>query len=843
MNRVAMWAILAVLAAVPVPLASVDDPWRALSAAILAGGAALFFAARAAKRVPITVPHAAIAGAAFLAIAAMQLLPIEVGNGDATGLLFDGESRSSPSVVPARTLARLGEVAALLALFVVVAIVLHETRRRRIFALALVGIATVFASHGLAVAAGWFDVPWTGQDPSVVSSTFFNRNHLAGLLAVAILTGLGRLLSRAHGNRPRPVERLFLAAALVVCGIALVGTGSRGGVVATTCGAFAFVIAGAPKPRRAILLAVGVIVASIAASLAPDSFVDRVTAIDDELATAGRRPDIWLGAWNAFLAFPLFGSGLGTFGDVSVGWQSATVPGHVEHAHCDPLQIAVECGLFGFAIAALAFALWLREALRAIRTTPAAHRLPIAGAMAAVVAVVVHSLVEFDLQIPANATWVAAIAGLAVAGGRGISVRPPILWIVAAALALAAADQSARALGSHPGTGQAELDAGWSLAKGDDRPVDWNRVESLARNGLARNPLAATGHALLGAALQARHDDEARAAIERSLALVNAHERPRFRLASATSACTSGDFATAAALTRSVLIGSPELRRTAIEQVYAALPSVDALASVLPRDDAATWRDLGALLLERGEFADREAALAIARGESARLDSLLTIDDGTRLCAAEVVASKTGDGMCVIDVDTTFVVARGVAPASVAIRIRGDTAVFARSFAPGDGKRNDQFVLDTTTPPGVYAIELVLGGTKFPFPLDAVTVEPRVVELAVGRTVPAVEFAWSTGDPALRARDGAGVPLREGDALWSAIAMPAAGCEIAVVGVAVDAVRPSLDGTPLVLAGGSRRLARFRLPAGANPRRLELRGAPGQVPAIESLFVSETVRR
>lgn len=866
MNAIAPWLVLALLAAMPIPLASVEPGWRATWTAAFAVLGIAVFIARWQLRRELVVPRSALAACALLAVAAVQLLPIEVANGEASGLLFDAPTRTALSVVPARTSARLGELIAMLALFCVTAIVLHDVRRRRHFALGLVAIATGFACHGLLVVAEWLPAPWPGQDRSVVASTFYNRNHFAGLLAIAILVGLGRLLASGRERRSSLPERLGLTAGLVVCTTALVGSGSRGGVAATACGALVLVLVGTPRARRLRWLALAIVVIGVVASLAPGAFVDRVNRIDEELASAGRRPDIWLGAWRAFLAFPWFGSGLGTFGDVSVAWQSPSVPGHVEHAHCDPLQLAVECGVLGFVAGTSLLVHWLRAALRGLEATPRGRRLPIAGAIAAVLAVALHSVVEFDLQIPADLAWVTVAAGLAVAGGPGIALRAPIVWSVVALLAWVAGDQTLRACAAfraesaarsgpletallrwedahalHGGAGEAALAAGWRLAQERGDTIDWHQVERFAREAVARNPLAPSAHALLALALQAEGAAGALLHIERSLALVNAHERPRARLDRAVGACALGDTVTGAALLREVLRSAPKLRRVAIERVYAALPSVEAMRALVPGEDSSAWYELARLLLERGEFADRELALDVAR-PGRRGDALLTIDDGARLLSAEV-SSNHAEGAHVVQVDARFGVARGVPPASIAYRIRGESAVLAKSFAPTEGSRRDRFVLDSTLPPGIYSVELVLGGTAVPYPLDVVRVAPRLLELAVGRTLAATELFWSTGDPGQRSRDGAAVPLRESDVLWSTIVVPSLGCEIAVVGSRVDALQPSIDGEPLALSGSSARLARFRVPGGASTRRLELRGAPGRMPSIESLFVSEWVRR
>ena len=111
--------------------------------------------------------------------------------------------------------------------------------------------------------------------------------------------------------------------------------------------------------------------------------------------------------------FPL-GSGAGTFEDVMRRFHPADFPGvTINRAHNDYLEWLLECGL----IAGLLIAFWLLFYVRQWgrvwkqgEWTP--FRFAQAGAGIALLLMMLHSLVDFNLRIPANAVFVALLAAV-----------------------------------------------------------------------------------------------------------------------------------------------------------------------------------------------------------------------------------------------------------------------------------------------------------------------------------------------------------------------------------------------------------------------------------------------
>lgn len=299
----------------------------------------------------------------------------------------------------------------------------------------VVAAALMEALMGLAQFNGVSD----GSNASV-SGTYVNRNHYAGLLELAFPVALtwavalwtesdrtnsGRGSHTRRGTSERPLAPALGAGALIfIAGCLLAGVVaslSRMGFLATLA-AVATVALGwlllRRKSRRsspwmwalplALPLAVVLLVSTNAMVL---RFVD--TPGTGDITTDGR-VQIWREAWQLFKAYPVTGAGLGTFEHALYPFRRAMPINAVEYAHNDYLQLLTELGTIGFALT-IALALWIfRRSLGAAFQEEAQHPWLGMGVLAALLALGLHSLVDFNLYIPANAMALAWLAGVAV---------------------------------------------------------------------------------------------------------------------------------------------------------------------------------------------------------------------------------------------------------------------------------------------------------------------------------------------------------------------------------------------------------------------------------------------
>ena len=102
--------------------------------------------------------------------------------------------------------------------------------------------------------------------------------------------------------------------------------------------------------------------------------------------------------------FPVLGSGPGTFYVAFPKYRPETIPVFYDYAHNDYVQIAAETGLVGLSLLGLVVVLSLGAAVRAqwVRRDPLMRGMAFASIMGTT-ALLIHSWVDFNLQIPANA--------------------------------------------------------------------------------------------------------------------------------------------------------------------------------------------------------------------------------------------------------------------------------------------------------------------------------------------------------------------------------------------------------------------------------------------------------
>ena len=129
-----------------------------------------------------------------------------------------------------------------------------------------------------------------------------------------------------------------------------------------------------------------------------------------------------------FAREPILGWGLGTFPDVYPQFRSFHTNFFINEAHNDYLQLLVEMG--GLGGAAMLWFLWAvyRNGIRKLKNWPDDSNGAVAlAALLGVTGILVHSLVDFNLQIPANASLFYVLCMVAAMESRfGKSRRRPV---------------------------------------------------------------------------------------------------------------------------------------------------------------------------------------------------------------------------------------------------------------------------------------------------------------------------------------------------------------------------------------------------------------------------------
>ena len=148
-----------------------------------------------------------------------------------------------------------------------------------------------------------------------------------------------------------------------------------------------------------------------------DRLAARFDVSNPSLAMSGR-PQIWSDTIRIMRMYPLTGTGLNTFGVSTVFYQRSQPGEHLNEAHSDYLQLAAEGGfLLGLpAVFTIGVFVWL--ALRRLSEDHGSIWWIRMGALTGVLAIAVQSLVEFSLQMPANAALFSVLVGIAVHDNR-----------------------------------------------------------------------------------------------------------------------------------------------------------------------------------------------------------------------------------------------------------------------------------------------------------------------------------------------------------------------------------------------------------------------------------------
>lgn len=260
---------------------------------------------------------------------------------------------------------------------------------------------------------------------------FVNRNHFAGFLEMGVGLAGGLLVGRAA---KREWMLIYGGCALLMCaGIGL--SASRGGVLALAAELMFLALLGVPtffsghgeKSRRAgvlvraaatVLIGLGAVAGAVLLTGSEglfQNFSQIQTETEGKLPAGERfsRRDIWGATTQMVKDHPLLGVGLGAFQFAYTRYDQSTGAQRVEQSHNDYLQVLADAGLVGGVLMLAFVVLLFAKGFSAVGTHDRKKRAIAMGALAGCFAIAVHSFVEFNLQVTANAQLFLALAALA----------------------------------------------------------------------------------------------------------------------------------------------------------------------------------------------------------------------------------------------------------------------------------------------------------------------------------------------------------------------------------------------------------------------------------------------
>ena len=259
----------------------------------------------------------------------------------------------------------------------------------------------------------WFRVMRYGGYPF---GPYVNRNHFAGFAEILIPVALVPLVL---GKVRR--ERLFLVALFAVVPIvALLLSASRGGIVSFAVQMvilFSLLLVRRLQSKYMLVGGVLVLCAILAVSwIGVQQVLERFSNYQKLDVSMGKRASMRHDTWRIFLDHPALGTGLGTLQMVFPPYESAYDAKIVNHTHNDYLEALAETGIPGALCCLWFLAVLFIESVKGLKDLGGSFgaALNLSG-LVGCCGLLVHSLVDFNLHIPANALLFFVSAHLATA--------------------------------------------------------------------------------------------------------------------------------------------------------------------------------------------------------------------------------------------------------------------------------------------------------------------------------------------------------------------------------------------------------------------------------------------
>ncbi len=309
----------------------------------------------------------------------------------------------------------------------------YETRRR--FVTGLLFIAFFMCIYGLIQygSGGYriFGYLRTTQ-AKWLSGTFVNPNHFAAYLEMAIPLGIALLLSRgarrgkhfilgikeilARGEIEALSRQLLLGFVIIILILSLILTAARGGITSFLVAiSFMPVLLLRSRTGKRAFLALSIILLLgffYAMWIGLEPVFAKFSRVESELYTIHGRLPLWRSTLELSKDHLWTGTGLGTYVHAFRQYKpiGLFLGGLIEHAHNDYLELLSETGIIG-----LFLFIWL--ILSFMKSLKMESPTSIA-CLVSVIAILLHSLTDFSLQIPANALLFSVLLGMGAIGGR-----------------------------------------------------------------------------------------------------------------------------------------------------------------------------------------------------------------------------------------------------------------------------------------------------------------------------------------------------------------------------------------------------------------------------------------
>jgi O-antigen ligase len=302
------------------------------------------------------------------------------------------------------------------------------SRRARVFTLARVLVYTAVANAVYAVLLhlGGANEEWFGTmvaQADSASGTYANRNHFAGYLEMMLALGIGLLIAGLSDRTADTWKKFFrhtidwilspkmiLRLALCILVIALTTTHSRMGNTAffsslLIAGAIGIALSRHATRNTVILLAslVAIDLFIVGSWFGVEKLAQRLEQTTTQDVREREEPSAY--TLPLIRDYAVFGSGPGSFHVAFPRYRPPSVASFFDYTHNDYVQFASESGIPGFLVLGAFVMLTLGAALVAQwkRRDPLMRGMSFACIMG-VTCILIHSWVDFNLQIPANAS-------------------------------------------------------------------------------------------------------------------------------------------------------------------------------------------------------------------------------------------------------------------------------------------------------------------------------------------------------------------------------------------------------------------------------------------------------